>query len=104
MNSINISLAVAKQENDHYMDGLSPPSSANEPDTLPPLASLHGQVPHQNFQTRFPPAAHYGGVMYDREDDDEEEMDSNQDMDNDMIQHHTETVRVPIRVITGYGG
>lgn len=82
---------MSKIETEHYLDGLSPPSSANDSDALPSLASLHSQAPYQNFQTRFPPANHYGGVMYDREEDDEE-MDGDHEVDEDIIRQHTETV------------
>ncbi|TGZ81804.1 hypothetical protein EX30DRAFT_233396 [Ascodesmis nigricans] len=88
MSSINILLAVAKHENEHYIDTLSPPSSANDSDSLPPIASIHAQS-HQAFQPRYPATAHYGGVMYEREEDDEDLEAEHED--DDMMRQHTET-------------
>lgn len=70
------------------MEGMSPPSS-NESDSMANMAHLSG--PHQNFQSRFPPA--YGSVMYERDcDDEDDDVDAEHEVDDDMMRHHTETV------------
>lgn len=79
-------VAMQKHEDDQYLDGMSPPSSANESETLQSISLSNNPT---NFQSRFPPAI----SDIDREDDDDSFMD-----DEDMGDSHEErsgTVSLP---------
>ncbi|KAI5776474.1 hypothetical protein EDC01DRAFT_462795 [Geopyxis carbonaria] len=83
---------LSKLDDEHYIEGMSPPSSANESDPLPSLSvttsNLQHVGPHANFASRFPPPSSY--ALYDH-DDDEADMDGEHEVDDDVLRHHTET-------------
>lgn len=56
--------ALSKHEDEQYVDGMSPPSSANESETLPSISLSTNPV---TFQSKFP------AVISDYEEHDDEE-------------------------------
>jgi hypothetical protein len=69
--------AMQKHEDDQYLDGMSPPSSANESETLQSISLSNNLT---NFQSRFPPAV--SDIDHEDEDsfmDDEDVGDSHEE-------------------------
>lgn len=79
-------IAMQKHEDDQYLDGMSPPSSANESETLQ-LISLSNNP--TNFQSRFPPA------MSDIDHDDDDSFMDDEDMGGDSHEERSGTVSLP---------
>lgn len=79
-------IAMQKHEDDQYLDGMSPPSSANESETLQ-LISLSNNP--TNFQSRFPPA------MSDIDHDDDDSFMDDEDMGGDSHEERSGTVSSP---------
>ncbi|KAF8246841.1 hypothetical protein K440DRAFT_317150 [Wilcoxina mikolae CBS 423.85] len=69
-------------DEDHYLDTMSPPSSANESDNQLPSLSVAAAAVAQSFAARgFPPYEYH----------DEEDMDGEHEIDEEIIRGHTET-------------
>ncbi|KAL7276696.1 hypothetical protein RUND412_000313 [Rhizina undulata] len=74
------SYPIAKQEDGHYMDNISPPSSANE-DAIPALSLSVGPTA---FQSKFPPAF-INARDYDNDHgDDDDDLDAEHELDDEM--------------------
>lgn len=76
-------------DEDHFLDGMSPPSSANDSDNNLPSLSAAAAAVAQSFAARFPPYEYANHV------DDDEDMDGEHEIDEDMLRGHTETVSTP---------
>lgn len=74
-------------DEDHYHDGMSPPSSVNDSDSnnLPSLSAAAAAAA-QSFAVCFTP------YEYSNHIDDDEDMDGEHEIDEDMLRGHTETV------------
>jgi hypothetical protein len=79
--------AMPKLEDDQYIDGMSPPSSANESETL---HSISLSTNPANFQSKFPAA------MSDFEhDEDEDSFMDDEEMGIDSHEERSGTVSLP---------
>lgn len=79
--------AIQKHEDDQYIDGMSPPSSANESETLP---SISLAMNPSNFQSKFPPPM----SDFDHDEDDDSFMDD-EEMGGDSHEERSGTVSLP---------
>lgn len=77
---------MQKHEDDQYLDGMSPPSSANESETLQSISLSNNPT---NFQSRFPPA------MSDIDHDDDDSFMDDEDMGVDSHEERSGTVSLP---------
>lgn len=79
-------VAMQKHEDDQYLDAMSPPSSANESETLQSISLSNNPT---NFQSRFPPA------MSDIDHDDDGSFMDDEDMGGDSHEERSGTVSSP---------
>lgn len=79
-------IAMQKHEDDQYLDGMSPPSSANESETLQSISLSNNLT---NFQSRFPPA------MSDIDHDDDDSFMDDEEMGGDSHEERSGTVSLP---------
>lgn len=79
-------IEMQKNEDDQYLEGMSPPSSANESETLQSISLSNNPA---NFQSRFPPA------MSDIDHDDDDSFMDDEDMGGESHEERSGTVSSP---------
>ncbi len=90
---------MSKQHHSHeledqqqsFLEGMSPPSSANESEPYHTAVSV--AQTHHAYQPKFPSMFPTHVHDYDSVDHDDDDLDGENELDDEMILGHTETVR-----------